>query len=256
MINVVFFDIDWTLLSHKQGRIPKSAVKTIKKLQTCGIKCVAATGRNCYELKSLPIKDVNFDATIALNGQIIFDKNGKTIKKRSIKDTKQLHKIFNEKQLPIMFVEDDLAYVNIQTDYVIKSMQEISTAVPPVMELRDNEILQAVLFADEKEAPKHESKFPGFSFLRWHPYAVDIVLEGVDKVVGVQDYCRHTGITQDQTMAFGDGDNDVKMLEWCKIGVAMGNANDAVKKAAKFITKDIEDDGLAYAIEQLNKFFN
>lgn len=49
-------------------------------------------------------------------------------------------------------------------------------------------------------------------------------------------------------MAFGDGGNDISMLEYVGIGVAMGNANPPVKERADFVTKDIDDDGIEYAL--------
>lgn len=55
-----------------------------------------------------------------------------------------------------------------------------------------------------------------------------------------------------EAMAFGDGGNDVEMLEAVKYGIAMGNANDNLKQIADFITLDVDNDGIVYALKQYN----
>lgn len=57
-------------------------------------------------------------------------------------------------------------------------------------------------------------------------------------------------IKKEETMAFGDGHNDIDMLEYVHIGIAMGNANDEVKKHADDITDDIDQDGIYNALKK------
>ena len=59
------------------------------------------------------------------------------------------------------------------------------------------------------------------------------------------------GFSKEDTIAFGDGPNDLDMLSFAGIGVAMGNARDTVKANADFITRDVEQDGIAYALKEL-----
>ncbi|HUT15580.1 MAG TPA: Cof-type HAD-IIB family hydrolase [Anaerolineae bacterium] len=58
------------------------------------------------------------------------------------------------------------------------------------------------------------------------------------------------GVTQMETMAIGDNDNDADMIAWAGLGIAMGNASDAVKAAASHVVPSIEEDGAALAIER------
>ena len=60
--------------------------------------------------------------------------------------------------------------------------------------------------------------------------------------------CQHFGIRQEETIAFGDGGNDIDMLQWAGIGIAMGNASDEVKKAADWVTTDVDHEGIEHAI--------
>ena len=67
----------------------------------------------------------------------------------------------------------------------------------------------------------------------------------------MQKYIAYAGISQKDTVAFGDGPNDFDMIEYAGIGVAMGNAVEALKRRADFVTKGIDEDGVAYAMEEL-----
>ena len=74
---------------------------------------------------------------------------------------------------------------------------------------------------------------------------------GVDKVRALKDTFAVLGIEQSEVMSFGDAQNDLTMIEWAQIGVAMGNAVDAVKEKADYVTFDNNSDGIAHALEEL-----
>ncbi|XJR89701.1 HAD hydrolase family protein [Elizabethkingia anophelis] len=69
------------------------------------------------------------------------------------------------------------------------------------------------------------------------------------KQVGIEVFCKHYGIDVSQTMAFGDGGNDITMLKYVALGVAMGNANPEVKEIADYVTDDIDNDGILKALK-------
>ena len=85
---------------------------------------------------------------------------------------------------------------------------------------------------------------------RWTQDFVDIVSDTVDKALGMEVMARHFGFGLDETMAVGDGANDLPMLRRAAIGVAMGNAPDEVKRCARFVTSDVDADGLQRALER------
>ena len=82
-------------------------------------------------------------------------------------------------------------------------------------------------------------------------FTMDVTPPGINKAVGLSRLADYLGIKQMEVMAVGDGDNDLDMIRYAGIGVAMENAIDDLKKAASFITKDCDNDGIAYAIEKL-----
>lgn len=81
-------------------------------------------------------------------------------------------------------------------------------------------------------------------------YTMDITPPGITKSVGLSKLAEYLNIKREEIMACGDGDNDLTMIKYAGIGVAMENAIDDVKNVAQFITKDCDEDGIAYAIEK------
>ena len=72
--------------------------------------------------------------------------------------------------------------------------------------------------------------------------------QGCTKQQGIDEMIRHFGISLDETMSFGDGGNDIPMIQHAAIGVAMGNALDSVKAVADYITDTVDNDGVAKAL--------
>lgn len=91
----------------------------------------------------------------------------------------------------------------------------------------------------------------GCTAQRWHPFFADCICKGTSKATGIDAVCDYYGIDISETMAFGDGGNDMQMLAHAGMGVAMGNASDEVKACADYVTDTVDDDGIAKAIVHL-----
>ncbi|MCW2553517.1 MAG: hypothetical protein QOK45_569, partial [Mycobacterium sp.] len=79
---------------------------------------------------------------------------------------------------------------------------------------------------------------------------IEVVPIGVSKATGVDQVARPLGITAEDVIAFGDMPNDIPMLLWAGLGVAMGNAHPEAKAAADEVTAPNSDDGLARVLER------
>ena len=77
------------------------------------------------------------------------------------------------------------------------------------------------------------------------PDSGELAVPGVHKATAINDLLNHLGLSKEDTIAIGDGMNDVEMLEYCKIGIAMGNAKEGLKALADEIT-DTHDEGGIY----------
>ena len=82
-------------------------------------------------------------------------------------------------------------------------------------------------------------------------FAGEIGINGINKATGMERYLNHVGISRENCIAVGDGPNDLQMMEYAGISVAMGNARDEVKRLADMVTDHIDEDGILHAFERL-----
>jgi hydroxymethylpyrimidine pyrophosphatase-like HAD family hydrolase len=81
------------------------------------------------------------------------------------------------------------------------------------------------------------------------PYFLEFASPEVTKASGLAFLAEHLGFSQERTVAFGDGENDVELLEWAAYGVAVANAHDRVLAVADFVCPAVTDEGVAQVIE-------
>lgn len=105
------------------------------------------------------------------------------------------------------------------------------------------------LFADDVEIEKYKVQFPTIHFKRWHPNIVNVLEEDVSKSIAIKKVLDYFGFTKEEAIAFGDGENDMDMLEIVDIGIAMGNANEKLKSIANFVTNDSSENGIEWALK-------
>ena len=121
----------------------------------------------------------------------------------------------------------------------------------PIDDLREHEAYQIIALMPVALDAEVGHLMPHCRLPRWHPYFTDIVARDNSKAHGMEAICRHFGIRQEETLAFGDGANDIEMLEWAGIGVAMGNADEKVKAHADRVTTDVDNEGIERAVEEI-----
>ena len=246
MIKAVFFDVDGTLLSHESKQVPLSTRKALDLLKEKGIKRVLATGRHMSELKVLPVSDITFDGYLMMNGQLCLDEKGNVLFAHPIvghsKDL--LLKAFEEKKMPIMLLAKDKMYINFNNEYVEYAQKSISTPMPEIENYSGEDIYQVIPYVSEEKGKELFDKLTDCEVTRWNKYAYDIFASGGGKAKGIEQYIKLYGIDKSETMAFGDGENDVEMLNYVHIGIAMGNGEDIVKENADHVTTSVDEDGI------------
>lgn len=250
MIKAAFFDVDGTLLSHRTKQVPPSARAAVERLRAAGIACIVATGRQISEMEKLPVADMAFDGYVTLNGQMLLD-GGKNLLSAEpitgeVKD--YLIDCFQQHRFPALIVERDQAYLNYVTDHVRATQAAISTPVPAEKPYSGADFYQLCAYLRPGEEGLLEPVSGKCVITRWNYGGMDVIAKGGGKVPGIRKFLEILQIKPDEIIAFGDGENDVEMLRYAGIGVAMGNAEDTAKEAADFVTSDIDDDGIARAI--------
>jgi Cof subfamily protein (haloacid dehalogenase superfamily) len=81
------------------------------------------------------------------------------------------------------------------------------------------------------------------------PYFLEFASPDVTKAAGLEFLAEQLGFTRDTTIAFGDGENDIELVDWAAYGVAVANAHDRVKELADFVCPSVDEEGVAQVLE-------
>ncbi|EUJ55190.1 hypothetical protein MCOL2_09531 [Listeria fleischmannii FSL S10-1203] len=94
-----------------------------------------------------------------------------------------------------------------------------------------------------------KKNFPQYRFLRWHDVSVDVCPANGSKAKGIRELIKKLGFQMEDTYAFGDGLNDIDMLQEVGCGIAMGNGREEVKQVADYVTDSVDEDGIMKALK-------
>ena len=255
MVKAVFFDIDGTLVSFKTHRVPQSTLDSIKELQSKGIKVFVATGRHPSILsEGNNVHEIDFDGFVTLNGQYCFTKDKEVIYENNIckEDIISLLKFMENNNFPCAFVEDKETYMNYINDTVTELLKSVNVPVPPLKDISravNGKVFQLNPYIPIEFQDNLMEVLPNCEATRWSPSFIDVIPAGGGKHVAIQKIMEYYGYNKDEIMAFGDGGNDKSMLTISGLGIAMGNANEDVKKIADYVTSSVDDDGVYNALK-------
>lgn len=249
---IIFFDVDGTLTSFKNGIILDSTKQAIQQLIKQGIRVVAATGRPlsmCAEIAALGI-----DTFITANGAYVKHKN-KIIHKITMdkKIVKDVMDFASKEGNALTFYSEKLHINGVQNSDVLNALKEtLSLTDYPAVSKKAYEFdtYLMCLFANEYMIQKYKEKFPTLTFKRWHPSILNVLENDVSKSLAILKVLEFFNIDKKEAIAFGDGENDIDMIELVGFGIAMGNANGKLKSVADFVTKGSDEDGIMYALDK------
>lgn len=252
-IEAVFFDIDGTLLSFKTHEVPASTEEAIAQLQAKGIKVILSTGRSINSIDH--VKYLNFDGYITFNGGYCVTNRGDILFKQYLdsKDIEGLLKYAAERPLSFSFMSEQEITIHDVTPEIAGMYAHLNLPVPKLVDL-DNVNTTSILQTNIFLGPEDEQDFmnqimPNSLASRWTPLFADVNPKGQSKKIGIDVFCDYFNIEVGRTMAFGDGGNDISMLQHVAIGVAMGNANPEVKEISDYITDDVDNHGIWNALK-------
>lgn len=252
MVKAVFFDIDGTLVSFKTHRVSARTAEALRTLREKGIRTFIATGRHYTDLSN--VGALPFDGYVTLNGQYCYNDAG-VIYKRGIdaEDIRATVAMIEADPFPCMFIEQQRMYVNMIDDRVRAALRLLNLPDPPVEDVRTalgTDIYQMMPFIGPERGQRLMAGLSRCGSTRWNDYFMDVVPEGGSKRVGIDAMIAAYGIALDETMAFGDGQNDVEMLSHVAFGIAMGNAAPEVKAAAGYVTTGVDSEGVSRALKK------
>lgn len=255
MIKSIFFDIDGTLISFQLHAMPESTKKALELLRKEGIKLFLATGRSPHSLPQLKeILKFQFDGYVMLNGQYCLA-DGKILRDEClpVDSLEQIYEYMHSNNISCDFLEIDYVYANFINDKMIHLQNFLGKTfrLSPIggkeriYKYRTYQICPFIMPEEEEEFFQN---MPGCRAVRWNPLFVDVIPENGGKAAGMREVLSYFGFSNKECMAFGDGGNDMEMLDYAGVGIAMGNAGDEVKKAADYITEDVDKDGIWQAL--------
>jgi Cof subfamily protein (haloacid dehalogenase superfamily) len=256
MKTLLFFDVDGTLFDNEQQKVSIKTLHAIQKLTQDERYLVGlATGRSMDQLDAISeIKDA-FDLKILINGAVAYYKNefiyGKPMEKQ---DCEAVLKYANRIHVGIGFIGKNGHAISLLDDVVRLSLKDYQMSIPPIDPLYylNEDIYQIWVFSNDKTTiQSFKDKFSNLKLFPWHKDGADLVHKDVSKGEAIKHIKATMGI--DKVIAFGDGENDVEMIEVADIGVAMGNSRSvALKNKATFVTDHVGEEGLYNAIIKLN----
>jgi len=249
----IFFDIDGTLLNH--GQMPESAKMALKYARDKGVLLFIATGRHRDEINRIAVlPDLAFDGFVSLNGGYCYTDNSVIF--RSPINKESVHMVvdyISHNPFPCMFCEEHGMFINFINEKAKAIHTALDLAIPPICapaRALDLDIFQIVTLGNH-ETRDFLKKLPSCTITSWEDDCYDIVPSTVNKWKGILRIAEHFGLKSNEIATIGDNLNDMEMLTNAEYSVAMGNSSDIVKKCAKFVTTNINDDGILNAIKHL-----
>ena len=251
----IFVDYDGTIIDHGTNSIPESTKEAIKLLQENGHEVILNTGRVPSLFYGVD-KELNIESFVAANGRYVVHNGDVIFNKYIDKD------VVNALAIVAYESEIDIAFESAK-DYVLHSnFSNLSNLFSETFHLEypevkhnyhlDNEIYQMVLFYNDSDYKKFEVQFPTLHFNFSNAYGLDVNEKGGLKELGIEKYIEKLGINIEDTIAIGDGHNDISMIEYVNIGISMGNGVEPLKLAADIITDDVDKDGFYNVFKKLN----
>lgn len=254
MIRIVFFDVDGTLLRETDRSLSSATADSIRELIHKGIRVVLVTGRP-YSLCEEFI-DLGIDTIISANGALI--KIGDEIIHKSVLSGEMVRELSEFAELnnhSISYFTESFAMNGVcATDVrVLGALQETLGVMhsPQKMDSLEQEVVCMCLYADETEAEKFQARFSSLRFVRFHPYVSNVLEENeVSKSAAAARVLDYLHLTREEAMAFGDGENDIDLLEFVGLGIAMGNGGERLKQSADYVTLKASEDGITHALKK------
>ena len=255
-IKALFFDIDGTLIGLKSHRHNDTDLASLKKLKEKGFLLFIATGRDFSipeEIEQVKPFIPYLTGYIDVNGQHCALTDGTEISSHPLADEDfiPLCEVCEKEHLSMLYRAGNSNYITEMTDRVKRYWVWMGINAPEVrpMDPGLHDVPKICIHCSPEEEAEFLTPLMKHTWTaRITPDLIDLIPEGIGKDSGIQEICRHFGIGIEETMGFGDGQNDLCMLNCVGIAVAMSNADENVKAAADFVTATTEEAGITTAL--------
>lgn len=264
MIKLIAIDLDGTLLSS-DGTISKNNIEALHFAHQAGAKIVLCTGRPYLSMKEFVSQiqlNSDEDYIITFNGgQVQRASDGEIIKKHVLSQSDMLkwYQVANELNLPLNLIDGEFVYepLTYPEGHPSIYLDERKNLVTKKLDFssfdEEHEFNKLVICCTPSYLDQQITLIPKeilnqYSVFKSRQNLLEIVADGVTKGRILNELADFLSIDAAEIMAIGDQENDLSMIEFAGIGVAMGNSVESVINAAEFVTRDNNHDGVAHAI--------
>lgn len=256
--NLVFFDIDGTLLPYGEDKIDKDVIKAINETKSDDTEVFICTGR-CRMQAMDYIKQLETTSFICSNGQDVVYQGKQVYSNVFDANLKQkLIKIFEEHQVDWGYETIERIFIpQTSSAHTIKNwLKEYGILDVGISSTNYHEgVYQFWAFGEKSHVERIEQtlRTNKIKYLKWNESSLEILPCDESKAKGIS-YIKAALEAKGKnvkTYAFGDGVNDIEMLSYVDESVAMGNASDAVKKVAKHVTSPCHEDGIISGLKKV-----
>ncbi|KJG21103.1 HAD family hydrolase [Photobacterium iliopiscarium] len=264
MYKLVALDMDGTLLSS-DGTISAHNKQAIAAAREQGTYVVLASGRP-IEGMTWALKELNMDS----DNDFVLSYNASLVQRVASQEVVRSQTLIGSDAKAISAIAQDLGVHvhafsrrqglitpehNYYTDHEAK-INGLTITLADFSELDDNEEIMKVMIIDEEDrleaaiAQLPATLYQQYTIVRSAPFFLEFMHTNSNKGVGVKALADFLNIKQDEVIAMGDAGNDHHMIEFAGLGVAMGNATEATKAIANYITDTNNNSGVAQVIEK------
>ena len=265
-IRLICFDVDHTLLTDQQ-KLTQNTERVLRQIQTKGIKIILATGKNLAAIRPIVDKLKLDDPHIFANGSLIQYPDGGIVYQRVLppQQVRRILELGDEQRLDMMlyvtndtFVKKSGRFSHVLDKYggpkpgIVADWSELGEAL--------NHILKIVFihandhcYLENMELILKENIKTGIVTCQTLPILLEVQPTGVNKGAALERVARILKFNRESLLAFGDGNNDLEMLQYAGLGVALENATPELKMNADHIVPSNNDEGPA---EFLKRYFN
>ena len=255
---IIFFDIDETLYRKATNYLPESTARAIRALKARDIIPAIATGRTLAALpdKVRALADAEgIELFVTINGQYnAFRGEPIACNPMSLAEIERFTALFRRHGWDYTFVGAEKMASSSSNPRVNEALAGIGPYIVDPDYYRHQPVYQFLLYIDPaEETTLNDSGELGREYhaMRWHPFSVDLLHAEGSKARGIHSVCAALGVPLAETMAFGDGLNDVEMFKTVGFGVAMGDAVPELSAVAQMQTGTVEEDGIYNALKKL-----
>lgn len=264
MYKMIAIDMDGTLL-REDGTISERTKLAIKQARRKGVKVILASGRpydglKCY-LEDLELLS-NEDYILCFNGALV--KNigtGEIICKQLItaKDVQDVYEFSEKMKVNTHAYSTQLGLISPRLSYYTKltcDQNRMNLTLIEYKDLASDHPIVKVMIVDNADILSTvleqlpDEYFQRFTVVRSAPHFLEILNKNSNKGNGVALLADYLGIAKNEVICVGDAGNDLHMLKYAGLSVAMDNAFDDIKEVADYVTFSNEDDGVAHIIEK------